>query len=110
MARDLRSSPEERIEQARLEMQLKRAQARLVKQDDRELWQALLQEEYAKLSQLLQHYYASRKRLLELRKRKALARYDRLKVQLEYRALRDGFIASKRNWSRLLAGIARAPV
>lgn len=112
LARDLRSSPEERIEQARLEMQLKRAQARLVKQDDRELWQALLQEEYAKLSQQLQHYYASRKRLLELRKRKrkALARYDRLKVQLEYRALKDGFIASKRNWSRLLAGIARAPV
>ncbi|HHQ4598688.1 TPA: acyl-CoA desaturase, partial [Aeromonas veronii] len=54
----------------------------------------------------LQHYYASRKRLLELRKRKALARYDRLKLQLEYRALRDGFIAGKRNWSRLLAGIA----
>jgi len=82
-------------------MQLKRAQAKLRKQEDRELWQALLQEEYDKLSQQLQHYYASRKRLLELRKR-----YDRLKLQLEYRALRDGFIAGKRNWSRLLAGIA----
>ncbi|MFM5502246.1 fatty acid desaturase [Aeromonas veronii] len=106
LAGDLRSSPEERIEQARLQMQLKRAQAKLRKQEDRELWQALLQEEYDKLSQQLQHYYASRKRLLELRKRKALARYDRLKLQLEYRALRDGFIAGKRNWSRLLAGIA----
>ncbi|MGY6039173.1 fatty acid desaturase [Aeromonas sp. AE23HZ002T15] len=106
LARDLRSCPEERIEQARLQMQLKRAQARLHKQDDRELWQALLQEEYDKLSQQIQHYYASRKHLLEQRKRKALARYDRLKLQLEYRTLRDGFIASKRNWSRLLAGIA----
>ena len=94
------------LDSARLQMQLKRAQARLRKQEDRELWQALLQEEYDKLSQQLQHYYASRKRLLELRKRKALARYDRLKLQLEYRALRDGFIAGKRNWSRLLAGIA----
>jgi stearoyl-CoA desaturase (delta-9 desaturase) len=94
------------IEQARLEMQLKRAQAKLRKQEDRELWQALLQEEYDKLSQQLQHYYASRKRLLEQRKRKALARYDKLKLQLEYRNLHDGFVASKRNWSRLLAGIA----
>lgn len=82
------SCPEERIEQARLEMQLKRAQARLHKQDDRELWQALLQEEYDKLSLQIQHYYANRKQLLEQRKRKALARYDRLKLQLEYRNLR----------------------
>ena len=106
LARDLRSCPEERIEQARLEMQLKRAQARLHKQDDRELWQALLQEEYDKLSLQIQHYYANRKQLLEQRKRKALARYDRLKLQLEYRNLRDGFLVAKRNWSRLLAGIA----
>ena len=106
LAKDLRSCPEERIEQARLEMQLKRAKARLHQGDDRELWQALLQEEYDKLSLQIQHYYHSRKRLLEQRKRKALARYDRLKLQLEYRNLRDGFIASKRNWSRLLAGIA----
>ena len=54
----------------------------------------------------MQHYYASRKRLLEQRKRKALARYDQLKLQLEYRNLHDAFIAAKRNWSRLLAGIA----
>ncbi|KAL8188430.1 UNVERIFIED_CONTAM: hypothetical protein K2H54_000302 [Gekko kuhli] len=106
LTRDLRACPEERIEQARLEMQLKRAQAKLRKQDDRELWQALLQEEYDKLNQQLQHYYASRKRLLEQRKRKALARYDQLKLQLEYRNLHDAFIAAKRNWSRLLAGIA----
>ena len=106
LAGDLRSCPEERIEQARLEMQLKRAQARLRKAEDRELWQALLQEEYDKLSLQIQHYYASRKLLLEQRKRKALARYDRLKLQLEYRNLRDGFLVAKRNWSRLLAGIA----
>ena len=106
LTRDLRACPEERIEQARLEMQLKRAQAKLRKQDDRELWQALLQEEYDKLNQQLQHYYASRKRLREQRKRKALARYDQLKLQLEYRNLHDAFIAAKRNWSRLLAGIA----
>ena len=37
---------------------------------------------------------------------KALARYDQLKLQLEYRNLHDAFIAAKRNWSRLLAGIA----
>ncbi|MNP35609.1 hypothetical protein D3C76_1289500 [compost metagenome] len=106
MARDLRACPEERIELARLEMQLKRAQAKLRKEEDRELWQALLQEEYDKLSLQIQHYYASRKLLLEQRKRKALARYDRFKLQLEYRNLRDGFLAGKRNWSRLLAGIA----
>ena len=87
-------------------MQLKRAQARLHRGEDRERWQALLQEEYDKLSLQIQHYYASRKSLLEQRKRTAMARYDRLKLQLEYRTLRDGFLASKRNWSRLLAGIA----
>jgi stearoyl-CoA desaturase (delta-9 desaturase) len=87
-------------------MQLKRAQARVHKQDDRERWQALLQEEYDKLSLQIQHYYASRKSLLEQRKRTALARYDRLRLQLEYRTLRDGFLVAKRNWSRLLAGLA----
>jgi stearoyl-CoA desaturase (Delta-9 desaturase) len=106
LAKDLRTCPEERIEQARLQMQLKRAHAKLQKRDDMEMWQTLLQEEYDKLSQQLQNYYASRKRLLEERKRKALARYDALKLQLEYRSLKGGFRVSRRNWNRLLANLA----
>ena len=89
-----------------MEMRLRRTQIGRREADERGLWQARLQGEYDKLSLQIQNYNACRKLLLEQRKRKALARYDRLKLQLEYRNLRDGFLVAKRNWSRLLAGIA----
>lgn len=68
LATDLRKVSEERIESAKLQMQLKRSQNRIAGRKDAEELLETLQQEYERLKQQLLAYYQAKKELLDARR------------------------------------------
>ncbi|MDF2180336.1 fatty acid desaturase [Aliiglaciecola sp. CAU 1673] len=98
IAKNLRRCPEERIEKARLEMQLKRAQARAATLPNAEVVIGRVQQEYEALLQKMTAYYETRKRLLDMKKRKLVRSYEKLDLDFKYKELKQSWMLAKQRW------------
>ncbi|MFT6132529.1 MAG: stearoyl-CoA desaturase (delta-9 desaturase) [Shewanella sp.] len=103
LASDLRKVPQERIESARLQMQLLQAQNQVAHLPNCDEIIEKFQAEYELMKQHLVDYYQAKKSLLEA-KRKQLTDHN-LKQQVQL--LRNQFLEQQRNWKSLTAAYAQ---
>src|SRR5690606_1773973 len=73
---NLRTVPEERIEQAKAKMQLQRAKEHVKQRPNAEQLLQLLEHEYEILSVRMQDYYQLKKQMLLQRKEQLVAQYQ----------------------------------
>lgn len=99
--KNLRRCPEERIEKAKVNMQLKLAQARVSKLPDAEVILARVQNEYELLAQRMTEYYAAKKQLMALKKEKLKKTYEELEVHYKYKELKQSLAVQKQKWLQL---------
>ncbi|KFZ36604.1 acyl-CoA desaturase [Shewanella mangrovi] len=102
LASDLRQVPEEKIESAKLQMQLKHTQNKVARLPNAEQLLSQLQHEYEQLKQHLTDYYRAKKAALE-------AKGQQLKEQdLHQQAalLQQNFYQQLRRWRQFTARIA----
>ncbi len=95
---NLRTCPEERIEKAKLEMQLKYAQDKAIHLPNAEEIVAKIQHEYDILMHRMVEYYATKKRLVNMKKKNLQATYERLELDFKYRELKQTLALQKQKW------------
>ncbi|AWL12488.1 Stearoyl-CoA 9-desaturase [Saliniradius amylolyticus] len=96
---NLRRCPEERIEKARLQMQLQRAQQKASLLPNADPILETLQHEYELLTHKMSEYYATKKRLLDIKKRQLVREYEKLDLDYKYRELKQTLQLAKRKWA-----------
>jgi stearoyl-CoA desaturase (delta-9 desaturase) len=94
----LRTCPEERIEKAKLEMQLKYAHDRAIALPNAEEIAAKIQHEYDVLMHRMAEYYATKKRLVNMKKKNLKASYERLELDFKYKELKHTLEVQKQKW------------
>lgn len=94
----LRTCPEERIEKARLEMQLKYAHEKAITLPDAEEIIAKIQHEYDVLMHKMAEYYSTKKRLMNMKKQNLRESYERLELDFKYKELKHTFAVQKQKW------------
>lgn len=106
----LRTCPEERIEQAKATMQLKRAKARLSRLPDADPVLQKIEQEYELLLERMQAYYELKKNRLLLKKQQLQSslheHYAELNLQKQYQELKALFTEQRRHWRRLTTELA----
>lgn len=101
LARNLRRCPEERIEKARLVMQLQRSKMRIASLANREERMQKLQDEYELLVHRMTEYYAAQKRVMELKKQDFKRSYEKLELHHRYKELKLNLALQKEKWLKL---------
>lgn len=96
--RNLRRCSEERIESAKIAMQLRKVQAKASHLPDAEEVMAKLQHEYDLLTQRMAEYYAAKKLLMDAKKQKWKAGYDKLELSTKYKELKQSLALQRQNW------------
>ena len=104
LAKDLRVTPQERIESAMLQMQLKRTQSRVANLTNCDEALEKLQVEYELLKSHLTDYYKAKKELLEA-KRKQLASKQ---LMLQVEEMKQRFLTQQKNWQMLTSTYAQS--
>lgn len=99
LAKDLRISPQERIESARLQMQLLHAKNKVIHLPNADEIIEKIQMEYELMKEHLLDYYQAKKTLLEA-KRKQLVDQQLL---LQVEELKSRFLIQQKNWKSLTA-------
>lgn len=99
----LRVTPEERIEKARLEMQLKHAQTKLINLPNADEVLAKIQAEYDLLVQRMSDYYKAQKALMKARKESIQASYEKLELDFKYRELKQSVNLQREKWQSVYA-------
>ena len=102
LAKDLRVTPQERIESAMLQMQLKRTQSRMANLTNCDEALEKLQAEYELLKSHLADYYKAKKELLEAKRKQLASKQLRLQVE----ELKQRFLVQQKNWQLLTATYA----
>ncbi|GGD73019.1 fatty acid desaturase [Lacimicrobium alkaliphilum] len=98
LTKNLRRVPEQRIERARVEMQLKHVQRRVAHLPNANVISQRVQKEYELLVEKMTAYYDIKKRLLEIKKRQVAAQYEKLDLDYKYRELKQAFALAKSRW------------
>ncbi|WP_339720895.1 fatty acid desaturase [uncultured Paraglaciecola sp.] len=98
---NLRRCPEERIEKAKVAMQLKLAQEKVSKLPNADEILAKVQFEYELLAQRMTDYYAAKKQLMEIRKQSLKRSYENLEVHYKYKELKQSLALQKQKWLQL---------
>lgn len=106
LARNLRVCPEERIEQAKAKMQLKRAQNNVRHLPDAEQLLHRLEQEYNLLLARMQDYYQLKKQLLVQKKQQLLEHYDHSDFKQKYQQLKEHLLVQRRLWHKLTTELA----
>ncbi|WP_298440604.1 fatty acid desaturase [uncultured Ferrimonas sp.] len=96
LASGLRQTPQDRIETAKLKMQLRASQLRCASNQQAAEMLATLELEYEQLLQRLQTYYGEKQRLLKVNKHKL----DR-KARQQLKELRQSMQQQQRQWQQL---------
>ncbi|WP_395341506.1 acyl-CoA desaturase [Ningiella sp. W23] len=95
---NLRTTPEERIEKAKLQMQLKNAKTKLVHLPNADEIAAVVQAEYDLLVSRMTAYYTAKKRLMREKHSNIKASYESLELDFKYRELKQAFALQKEKW------------
>ena len=106
ITKNLRTVPEERIEQAKVQMQLQRARENVKRRPNAEQLLQLLEQEYELLLQRMQDYYNLKKELLLQRKQKLVAHYQAVDFKHSYLEFRDHLQQQRQHWQRLVAAFS----
>ncbi|MFC3121265.1 acyl-CoA desaturase [Agaribacter flavus] len=101
LTKNLRRTPEERIEKARLQMQLKHAKSKLLDLPNAEELIARMQKEYDLLVQKMAEYYSARKKYVANKKDKLKASYDKFDIDFTYKELKQSFNLQKEKWQQI---------
>ena len=107
--KNLRVSPEDRIEKAKAKMLHKRVQEKLMGNTQSQTTQlklARLDEEYELLLQKIADYYAAKKRLIDLKKKKLLKHYESFEFLQQYKEMKSMLEEQRKSWHRLTAQYA----
>lgn len=99
--KNLRRCPEERIEKAKVAMQLKRAQAKVSTLPNAEEVLARLQTEYELLAQRMTEYYAAKKQLMAIKSQSLKRTYENLDMHYQYKELKQRLAIQKQKWLQL---------
>lgn len=95
---NLRSTPEERIEKAKLEMQMKYVRKTLINVPNADEIIAKMQIEYDLLVQKMAAYYKAKKSFIKYKTDYINANFDKLDLQYKYRELKLAFGLQKEKW------------
>lgn len=95
---NLRTCPEERIEKAKLAMQLKYAQDKAIHLPNAEEIIAKIQHEYELVAHRMGEYYSTKKRLMNMKKKNLQATYERLELDFKYKELKQTLAVQKLKW------------
>ncbi|MEP4102294.1 fatty acid desaturase, partial [Paraglaciecola sp.] len=101
LAKNLRRCPEERIEKAKVAMQLKLAKEKVSKLQNAEEVLIRVQKEYELLAQRMTEYYAAKKQLMEIKKQSLQRSYKNLEVHYRYKELKQKLAIQKEKWLQL---------
>lgn len=101
LAKNLRRCPEERIEKARLLMQLQRSKLKVASFANGEEILHKLQAEYELLMQRMTEYYAAKKRLMEAKKQDLKRSYERLEIHHKYKEIKLNLALQREKWLKL---------
>lgn len=101
LASNLRRCPEERIEKAKVAMQLKLAQEKVSKLANSDEILAKVQFEYELLAQRMTDYYAAKKQLMAIKKKSLQRSYENLEVHYKYKELKQSLALQKQKWLQL---------
>ena len=97
----LRRCPEERIEKAKVAMQLKIAQEKVSDLANADEILAKVQIEYELLAQRMTDYYAAKKQLMAIKKQSLQRSYENLEVHYKYKELKQSLAVQKQKWLHL---------
>ena len=101
LTKNLRTTPEERIEKARLQMQLKYAKNHLIHLPNAEEVVAKVQAEYDILVERMAEYYKTKKALVAMKKQSIQATYENLELDFKYKEMKQSFSLQKEKWQSL---------
>ncbi len=101
LAKNLRRVPEQRIAQAIVKMQLKRAHQRVSGHAHADEWLQLLQNEYELLSGKMTEYYQAKKALMLAKKDQLKTSYAGLDLYYEYKAIKSSLKLQQRKFMTL---------
>ena len=99
--KNLRRCPEERIEKAKVAMQLQRAKEKVSSLANAEEILHRLQTEYELLAQRMTDYYAAKKLLMEVKKQNLKRGDDKLELDYKYKELKHSLEVQKQRWLAL---------
>lgn len=103
---NLRVSPEDKIEKAKLAMMLKRSQQKLTMRDDAELMLEKLQAEYDALIHRFNDMYEARKQILLLRKDQLIENVETSELMVQYKELKQTFEEQQQRWQLFVKALA----
>jgi len=106
LTRKLRTSPEDKIEKARLAMVLKRNQNKLITHPNAEQMLERLQQEYDILISKLNDYYAVKKMLLTKKRDKLIADVEQSELAAQYNELKQRLIEQRQSWQLFIEKLA----
>lgn len=106
LTKNLKVCPEERIEQAKAQMQLKQAQNNVKHLPNAEHLLHLLEEEYNQLLARMQDYYLAKKQLLQQRKKQLLEQYQSSDFKQTYLEFKQHLQLQKKKWQKLTVQFA----
>nr|WP_136252660.1 fatty acid desaturase [Ningiella ruwaisensis] len=98
---NLRKTPEERIEKAKLQMQLKYAKRTLVNLPNADEVVARVQKEYDLLVHKMSEYYSAKKKLMADKRKDIQASVDKLEIDFKYKELKQAFMLQREKWHSL---------
>lgn len=99
----LRTCPQERIEQAKLQMQLSRLQQKVKHLPDAEQILQTLEQEYNLLITRLQDYYQVKKELLQRKKQQLVEQYSQCEFKQRYSEFKQHLYLQRQQWAQLTA-------
>lgn len=101
LTKNLRRCPEERIEKAKLAMQLQRVQNTLASSTslvNKEELLSKLNSEYDALIAKMTEFYQAKKRLMEMKRKAVVESYDSLELTYKYKELKASLAVQKDLW------------
>lgn len=101
LTKNLRRCSEERIEKAKIQMQLQNAQAKVSLLPNAEEVMLKVQTEYDLLMQRMGAYYSAKKQFMDLKRRKLKRDYDNLDFDFRYKEIKQNFLLQKQKWLKI---------
>jgi stearoyl-CoA desaturase (delta-9 desaturase) len=98
LTKNLRTVPEDRIQQAKFSMQLLKAKHKIAHVPNAEVIMQKLESEYHELVDKCNAYYASRKRLMRIQQRQLQKTVDKIDLQHTCDELKQAFMEQKQRW------------
>ncbi|XOV80593.1 MAG: acyl-CoA desaturase [Aestuariibacter sp.] len=98
LAKNLRRCPEERIEKAKIQMQLKYAKAKCLSLPNKDEIMTKLQSEYDVLLSKMSEYYSAKKHFMEIKKQALIKTYEGMEIAYKYKELKASLAVQRNKW------------